>query len=168
MFFSCKQNDSGPQKAITGFLLAMSKDNINAARNYTTQESSTNMALCALMLGKENSLITPSGFEPDKFDIGQPRFKKDTAFVPIKIKSSKHEFECMLYKEGDDWKVNVTLEFLGNFSALITLKDIISDGVDSLKQSLEELDKIQLPELEEGMEIIKTPENETDIESSIN
>jgi hypothetical protein len=126
------------------------------------------MSLCELMLGKENSLISPSGFEPGKFDVGQPRFKNDTAYVPIKNKSGKHEFDCMVYKEGGDWKINVTLEFLGNFSALITLKDIISDGVDSLKQSLEDLDKIQLPELEEGKELLENPEYENEIESGIN
>lgn len=167
----CKTGGGGdPKEVLIRFFDALSKNNIEGARNLATKESKSliDMMEMGMKMGKENNSMNK--FDEGKMEFGKAIINGDKATIPVKEKTSGETLNYTLKKEDGSWKVafdkssmmqmgmekmnekgiNPTdsigraMEELKNIN-IDSLRDNIKKGMESLDSANRELQKIKTP-----------------------
>ena len=151
ILFSCNNMGSGDPKAVLAqFIDALAKKDIATARKLSTTESKSMLDLM------EMGMKSGEGKDLEKYDksnmeFGQAKIEGDKATVPVKEKTSGETVNYTLKKESGSWKVAF------DKSSLMTMgMDKINEKginpMDSLQRGMDELKKINLDSLKQGMQ----------------
>ncbi|MBS1762814.1 MAG: DUF4878 domain-containing protein [Bacteroidetes bacterium] len=139
-FSSCKSDKEDPKKVLTLFFEALSKNDIQTARQYTTAESAKMMDLLAKGVEKDKSEKTK--FNTENIEFGKVEINGDQAIVPVKEKGKEISVNYILKKENG-WKVAFDKGSLMNMSKDAiksnSLPDSLTRKIDKLNMNMDSL-----------------------------
>ena len=102
----CKSGEGDPKIVLTKFFEAISKKNIDEAKNYVTKDSEGMMSLVQMGMqnagDKSNDMLN---YGKENIEFGAATINGDKATVPVKDKKSGETTDFTLKKESGDWKV---------------------------------------------------------------
>ncbi|MEP6711964.1 MAG: hypothetical protein ABJA37_06100 [Ferruginibacter sp.] len=151
IFFGCTDTGSGdPKIVLSQFVDALAKKDIATARKLATAESKSMLDLMEMgMKGGETKDLEK--YDKNNMEFGEAKINGDKATVPVKEKTSGETINYSLKKEGGQWKVAFDkASLMGTITDKMQEKGI--NPMDSLKKGMDELKKINIDSLKQGMQ----------------
>jgi hypothetical protein len=154
----CKEEKSDPKIVLSAFFEAMSKKNLEAARELSTEDSKSTIDLIDLQMKMSLDTIEKMKFDKADLQLGTAKIDDNQATIPVIIKNID-TLDFVMKKEKGNWKVafdfatimKMSMNMLQkkgfNSKNIDQLKDIENINTDSLKKNindhLKELDSIK-------------------------
>ena len=151
LFFSCNNLGSGDPKAVLAqFIDALAKKDIATARKLSTAESKSLLDMMEMgMKGGETKDLEK--YDKNNMQFGEAKIEGDKATVPVKEKTSGETLNYTLKKENGNWKVAFDKSSLMTMG-MDKMNEKGINPMDSLKRGIDELKKINMDSLKEGMQ----------------
>ena len=157
MLFSCKTTGSDPKPALSDFLEAISKKDIETARKHATTDSK--FMLDMMEKGMQEAKKSGEIDIDDKFSMadmvmGETKIEADKAIIPVTEKRTNETINYTLKKENGEWKVAFDKNSLMNTATeKLTEKGVDMKALgDSLTEGMEKLKDIDMDSLKRAME----------------
>ncbi len=147
----CNNEDAGnPETVLQSFFDAMSKRDIESARQYATKESKPLLDMMSMISKLDsNSSIESSRYLKENIVIGKVKYQGDEAIVEVKHKNEPDKMDFTLVKEDGKWKVAFDLNSILTIG-MQKMKENGSQSAEKLKDALDEINKVGVDSLKKG------------------
>ncbi|MEO6489360.1 MAG: hypothetical protein ABIO04_05405 [Ferruginibacter sp.] len=148
-FSGCKTGNSGdPKSVLVKFFEALSKNDVESARNLATKDSKTLIDMMMKMGNKGDE--KGNNFDITRMQFSEARIQGDKAIVPVKERTSGETLNYTLKKEDGVWKVALDKSSMMEMG----MDKMNEKGInlsDSMGAVMDKLKDINLDSLKEGM-----------------
>jgi hypothetical protein len=147
---SCKtsSSDGDPKQALSQFMDALSKKDINTARSLATADSKQVLDMMESVM--KNDSTASSEYDNSTMQFGEAKVEGDKATVPVKETKSGETINYSLKKEEGKWKVAFDKSTLMTI-AMDKMQEKGTNPMDSIKGQLEKMDDAELDTLKKGL-----------------
>lgn len=163
---SCNSTGGNPKTVLTGFFDAMAKKDIAAARKLATADSKTMFDLMEEGMKMSQNVTEDKSkekFDKSNMEIGEAKIEGDKATVNVKEIKSGESVDFVLKKEDGSWKVAMDMGTMMNIGIQKMKEKGMEGALDSLHNSLEQLNKINTDSLKKlmnkGMQMMDSLKN---------
>lgn len=149
-FIGCNSGGGDPKIVLEQFFDALSKNNMEAARKLATKDSKSmiDMMEMGMKMGKDKK--ESEKFSKANMEIGVAKIDGDKAVIPVKEKTSGESLNYTLKKEDGSWKVAFDKSSLMSMG-MEKMNEKGINPADSIGKVMDELKKIDMDSLTEGM-----------------
>ena len=152
VFIGCNADKSGDPKAVlTQFFDALSKKDMEAARKLATKDSKSMIDMMEMGMNMSKDNKESDKFDKSSMEFGEVKIEGDKATIPVKEKKSGESLNYILKKEEGTWKVAFDKASMMSMG-MEKMNEKGINPADSIGNALDELKKLDMDSLKEGMQ----------------